>query len=119
MMAAKIDDDRGSVTSLTKSEGSRDLTPVGVAELLLAIARFDNAGRPLSVSECAQATGLSAAATSRGIAALSKKATRGSRGLSDLVEVLEHPTDHGRRVVRLTPRGQDLYDRLRGLADRL
>jgi len=81
--------------------------PIQYALSFLTLARNEG----LSMGEMAQRLGIAQSSASRNVAALSKWHSFGKAG-HDLVEAREDPRERRRKLIRLTPAGRQLVDRL-------
>ena len=94
-----------------------DGMPMSVASLFIAIAQSDNKGDPLTITEAGDQVGMKLASTSRNIKLLAHGMAERGTGPIHLVEVKDHPRDYRRKVVVLTPKGRELFDRLCAVVD--
>lgn len=86
------------------------------AQTMLAfvyVGRMDKGGSPATVKDVGAYLGVSSAAASRNIAALSKWSRHGRAG-HDLIEATEDPENRTRKLIRLTAKGSRVLQTLEG-----
>jgi DNA-binding MarR family transcriptional regulator len=85
---------------------------VQTAALFMRLAAADQRGKPMSITEAHEASGMTLASASRNIQALEQRRENKDSEPLNLVEVRVHPTQYRAKVIVLTTRGKHFYNRI-------
>ncbi|WP_027684309.1 hypothetical protein [Rhizobium leguminosarum] len=82
------------------------------AALFMLVGAADLRGKPMSITEASDASGMTLAAASRNIQAFEQRRAEKDSDPLNLIEVRIHPSQYRAKLVTLTPRGKHLYNRI-------
>ncbi|MGZ2448480.1 DNA-binding MarR family transcriptional regulator [Rhizobium ruizarguesonis] len=100
------------VTALSEFEKLWPGINVQTASMFMQIAAADLRGSPMSITEASDAAGITLASASRIVQGFEmRRAGRDDEPLH-LLEARAHPTQYRAKVVVLTQRGKNLYNRI-------
>lgn len=113
--------DKGATLRFTTAMSEFDQLWPGIsaqtAALFMMIAEADLRGKPMSITEACDASGMTLAAASRNIQAFEGRRKDVNDDPLNLISVRVHPTQYRAKLATLTPRGKNLYTRITQLME--